>query len=532
MRVLIMSFSRSNRNEVTLLIALLVVAAGVRLPGLLGRSIWHDEAVTLLQTAGHFSPAWPAEPTPAGTLMQFFEGTPNLGTITEGLRRVDVQHPPVYYWTLSLWRRWFGFSLETARALSLICSLGTILAFYALLRAARIKHPLILTFIYALSSGAVESGVDARAYALTSLLVTSGALCAYLACEVAPRDPKRAAVYALAMSVCCGVAFQTNYFALFPIGIILLWFLVYLWPVWGPGAIVFPLVAACLGGLEFFALLSLSGTPSEQYNGFVGIFAEVINVLGLTLGIIWQPRFITTAQLRAFENLPVLVVTYGGLVALIGITLVQILRQWSETNRKFWILLLGLAAAPPLGIFLLDLLLDKHFHQVRYYLHAGPALAVMVAYGITRYIYLRRLALRVFLFIIVLGLQMTSIYWGFWPDDKWTDRVARLASNIERSSSPSQVVVIVDSPRGGEVGALTYELDKLDPQTMILGVNQSSNSEKVRSGIQIYNDIWVTFRGKSTSSMVKNSFQNSGYMELLSYQERYLGAMLFRKVED
>jgi hypothetical protein len=511
--------------------ALLLVAAAVRMPSLLVRSIWEDEATTLLETAGHFSPTWPSEPVYAGVLKkQYLEGTPTLGAIVEGLRRVDV-HPPVYYSLLSLWRRWLGFSLETARTLSLICSLATILVLYLLLRSARIENPLVPTLIYSLTTVAIDYGTDARSYALATLLIMSSALYAYLASEHAPYHSKRAIIYALVMAVGCGIAFHTNYLTLFPTGVILLWSVMYLWRAWGVAALAFPLIAASIWALSLSTVLSQFNRPILGHSGFVGIVAEVVNVFGLTLGVLWTPKFIPRPQIRAFNNLAILVISYGGWLILISTTLVQLLRRWSATNRKFWILWFGLAIAPPLGLFLIDLLLDKVLHQIRYFVYAGPALAVFAAYGVAR-LMSSRPRLGTLVLMLLLGVQITGIYWGGWPDDRRTDRWARMARTIERTSSPSHVVLVVNTAIGDYPGALIYELDKLNPQTMVL-VMSDQNEKETQAAIQEYTDIWLVFHKglrKIIGEAVSENLQDVGdQVEVLYHEEDPISAIHIRR---
>src|SRR5262249_6514194 len=97
---------RSQRSLVPVLMVL-AMAVCARVPGLLNRAIWVDESYTLLETAGHAPPMWPAEPVPAGTVKVQYEGTASLSQVTKTLREIDV-HPPVYFWGVTLWRRFFG----------------------------------------------------------------------------------------------------------------------------------------------------------------------------------------------------------------------------------------------------------------------------------------------------------------------------------------------------------------------------------------------------------------------------------------
>ena len=63
-------------------------------------SIWYDEAITMLTTSGHAQLNW------ALGLAQF-KPSANLAKIVSELYQQDV-HPPLYFWTLALWRVAFG----------------------------------------------------------------------------------------------------------------------------------------------------------------------------------------------------------------------------------------------------------------------------------------------------------------------------------------------------------------------------------------------------------------------------------------
>jgi uncharacterized membrane protein len=186
------------------------------------------------------------------------EGAASFHQILEDLRRTDI-HPPVYYWLLSLWRGWFGFSLEIARSFSLLCSLATLPVLYLLLRLGDFPSPLVPTMIYALSTSAVHFGHEARAYALAVFFVIAGALLAYETVQAALQKQRVAAASAIMLALCCGAAFQTNYLSLFPVAVILFWFVVNLWPLSRPLAVSAPLLAVAIGMADFSTFLGQLG---------------------------------------------------------------------------------------------------------------------------------------------------------------------------------------------------------------------------------------------------------------------------------
>jgi hypothetical protein len=74
----------------------------------------------------------------------------------------------------------------------------------------------------------------------------------------------------------------------------------------------------------------------------------------------------------------------GGLLVLMVSSGAQLLLRWRDLNQKFWALMLELACAPSVGILLLNLFFNKSLRSARHLAFAGPAMTVIMAYGITR----------------------------------------------------------------------------------------------------------------------------------------------------
>jgi len=477
-----------NRYEVALLLVVLAVSAFVRLPGMVNRPIWYDEAITLYKTTHHFPPVWSTSPTPAHKAKAQLEGTP--GADTMGHRTLSP-----YFRLLFQWRQWFGWSLETARAFSLVWSLGTIILLYLFLRAGAIPYPLIPTLVYALSSGAVDYGHEAREYAFAGLLVTGSALCAYQAIKWAADNTRRSAVYAAMMAAGWAIAVPTHYLTLFPIGVTLAWFLACLWPVCRRAVIV---ASLAIVGVGLLGLFMINIHVPVNFQGSVGLLSEFKALLKSNLGILWVPKFVSSSHSRELSGWMFggMIVAYGGWVVLIGTTLVHVLRQWPAMNRKFWLLIFVLACAPTLGAFLTDFLLDTHLHRRRYVLFAGPALALMVSYGIARLMTVQwRWGIGVLAGL--LALQMTGIYWG--PGSRADDRWARWAHAIQQRVSPSHVVAVVG--HWPHQGALIHELNALAPDTQVVSVQRDSDLAAISAVIQPYEDVWIAIYPKGHHSV-------------------------------
>jgi uncharacterized membrane protein len=126
---------------------LLLAAAGLRLHRLDAESAWLDEAFAI----------GIARTDVAGILHE---------------TRLDV-HPPLYYFILHAWVLLLDGSVWTARLLSVLCSLGILVASYVV-GARLVSRPVGLTAaaLLAVSVFQVEFAQEARMYALLTLLAT------------------------------------------------------------------------------------------------------------------------------------------------------------------------------------------------------------------------------------------------------------------------------------------------------------------------------------------------------------------------
>jgi len=126
-------------------------------------SIWFDEGLTLLITSGHGTLEWRLG-------LAQFKPTTNLTRILSQLYTYDV-HPPLYFWTLAIWRSCFGASLEIARMLSAIFIMGALILMYRFALQTPFRWPVVPVVIYACSAAGVRYAYNARPYAMASFLV-------------------------------------------------------------------------------------------------------------------------------------------------------------------------------------------------------------------------------------------------------------------------------------------------------------------------------------------------------------------------
>ena len=141
------SILRSQRGELSIVVAITLVAGLLRFYRIDEKSIWLDESFSL----------WIANQT-------LWDGW-------RWLIEVD-QHPPLYYSLLHIWIKLFGTLEGPVRTLSAIASTLTIPVFYAACRRLLDKQSAILAVgILALSPFHVQFAQETRMYALLTLEV-------------------------------------------------------------------------------------------------------------------------------------------------------------------------------------------------------------------------------------------------------------------------------------------------------------------------------------------------------------------------
>ena len=159
--------------------------------------------------------------------------------------------------------------------------------------------------------------------------------------------------------------------------------------------------------------------------------------------------------------------------------------------------------------FFLDLFFNKHLHQFSYFVFAGPALAVLVTYGITRLIVSRR-HVGIVLLALLLGFQLINNNWGYTKGLRSHPGIdMRSFARLIHSSSPSSPLVVIgrgDENEPGHPGSVIYELE---PETMIVVLDEKSNLEELQTNIQDYEDVWIVFSVDRVTTTIEQRFVNA-----------------------
>jgi hypothetical protein len=509
----VVGLSCPGRRPLALLLAVLVVATEVQLIGVYNRSISDDEAVTLLESAGHAQPSWPRAPARAAAVKSFYRGSPPLSRIIEDLRRSDV-HPPVYYVLLACWRRLLGFSIESARIFSVICSFLSVIGLYLMLRVGRVERPHVSLLVYSLSTGAGFFGAFARNYALAILLIVAAALAAFLAAR-RTEQIRAGAILALAAATACGLAVQTNYLSLFSVGMILIWLSARLWQRRRMLAIACPLLALAIGSVGWSVLLNQLGARPDQASGFKGWPLEILSLAQGNAELLWSPLVATRA------------VRYGVVLllgALVLASLYGLARAWKTADRSFWILILGLALAPSVGIALLDFVFDKRLSDTFSYLGmSGPFSAVVASRAIAAGMDSgRRWATLGFFGLVV--VELNGINWGDAGGPMHTGRGRSLARMIGESASPSQIVLVDEGEGRTNPGSVLYELD---PRILFACFPLENQAEQAWATVRPFSDVWVVLSIETTPGARRRFLDRFYKSGAYGYSEPY-GEWVYR----
>ena len=189
------------------LLSALVAAALVLMSAAWMRGAEYDEQYTLFVTAGVARPNWPPDAFPASNVRQLQAGYAGFAAIARDLRTTDI-HPPLYFWTMRIWRALVGNSLLAARLASVLFSLAALGMVAVIARLAGIP-PVTAVLLTVGCYGFAYTGTIARGFALAQLLTLSGV--AALLCA----DLRSSRWIALAAGTLLGAATFSNYLAAF-----------------------------------------------------------------------------------------------------------------------------------------------------------------------------------------------------------------------------------------------------------------------------------------------------------------------------
>ncbi|MFD2740140.1 glycosyltransferase family 39 protein [Sulfitobacter aestuarii] len=346
---------------------------GIYLVGILSRSIWYDEAITLQSLSGQRLAAQEFGFVDIGALKTFVTGTTSLPELIRRYIETDV-HPPLYFILAHAATLIFGTQLVVVRGLSLVLVLFSALLYRRLLGQVGERTGLGVMLVYALSFAAITTAQDARGYALVLLLVILAWRLLILAARCGSGQGRFRIDFLLGLT--CGGLLLTHYFALFVVLPLLGWRMIETTRNRDPAGLIAPLVCACVFAPWLPVMLEHLGARPEQMAGFQGVLP-------------WSKRMMLLLPAQVISA------THGGfpdilqnalrgvvlLLMLIGTLRIMLHPAPAPERRGLEHIAVFVPAAGLLCFLLVSILLDRWFDTFRYLLFFAPFLCYLAARG-------------------------------------------------------------------------------------------------------------------------------------------------------
>ncbi|WP_339522304.1 glycosyltransferase family 39 protein [Pseudomonas sp. EL_65y_Pfl2_R96] len=315
------------------LLAVLVIALFARFHAITVPVIWYDEAYSILLA----------------------EGSP--GSIWASTAR-DV-HPPLYYALLHFWMLLFGNGVLSARSLSALADVGTLLLCMKLMSLVATRRAIwIAALLLALLPISVRYSQEVRMYTLLGFWLMGATVA--LVCWVRAADQKRYPVfYVLLMTA----AFYTHYFA--ALGVLVHWLF---WWLERKAQGTVPVRAWILAN-SAIVVLYLPWIPP--------LIRHLLRMDGLEWipPLTWRTVLTFVWQLVVMEGAASDLWRMTPLVLIIVCAAAVLLKARNE--RPFSVLLVGYFFVPVLTVFLVSLIVPVF--NARYLVFAATALPLIVA---------------------------------------------------------------------------------------------------------------------------------------------------------
>ena len=456
-----LSVAPLHLNRLLSCLAVLGLGGALLLTTVSLRGTEYDEQYTMQLVAGIARPAWPQTAFTAADARAMRAGSSDFIAIAENLRATDV-HPPLYFWTASLWRDLVGPGLERMRLLSVVFALLSLIAVGQIARSARIRPALPMLFTLG-CYGFVYTGAIARGFALAQLLSLCGVALLLRA------DGRRDRVSALAGGLMLGAASFTNYLSVFVAIAALLWLLIR-----KPGAIGLWLAA----GLGFLVFLPADlWFFAAQHGTRIGQFPPFDMIHGVALlarfgaGAIFGglPLYVTgTAR-------TVLTGALGGVLAGLSALVVWRWRGLARPGAKF--LLAMAVVAPAIGLMALGVIFDTTPIELRYLSFAVPFAALLLAGSLGTLP--RQLAFPIAALVLTIqGISLAGLL-----TRSETMQPARAIAGLAASLAwPNAAVLVARGNDGvGVVGAFATEAPDWLP-ILVIDRQESPGQIRVRAG--------------------------------------------------
>nr|WP_321984829.1 hypothetical protein [uncultured Lichenicoccus sp.] len=459
--------STHDRRAGGIVIALLL-AMGILVASALSRGAEYDEDYSVFLAAGIARPVWPQGVFTPPDVQHVFAGHSTMASIASDLRKTDV-HPPLYFWTVAVWRGVVGTSLFETRLFSVLCSIAALIGVAKLARLCGV--PVVASVLITIGCyGFAYTGSIARGFALAQLCVIWGTVLILLAGRREPAVAAPAARFedvgiAFAGGVVLGLASFTNYLAAFGGAGALCWLLLTHWrraSVWLAAGIGFALILP----LDLYFFAAQHSRDVAQFPPF-RLLPSLLRLGKYTAANIFGGLPLYAGETAGIVLALLLVLGLAALVALVAL-------RWNRIGIARARLLPAMAGlATPVGLLLLGFVFNNTPIELRYIAFAMPFLAVLVAGSLASLP--SPIGQRVL--IALLCVQALSLI-GMMTRPETMQPQAQTARAAARLEIPGALVLV---PFGNDgVGVLAAFVREAPPSMRLLSVNPGTDPALLR----------------------------------------------------
>jgi|GEM_PF-2935449 len=497
-----MSTLPGGTSNTKLLVFTLVFFILACTPSVLKRSIWTDEAWSMLVLSGRMIIGHPTGVTTPEYVQKTLQSQGTLAQTLHTLIRDDV-HPPVYFLLAKVWSWVFGQSLSSLRWMSVLTGLATICLFFGFLNLHSTRLAVIATPLFAFSTGVLHYSTETRHY-ITSLLGLVTILYLMARISNARNDSGQTKAFLMAALIAAtALTFLTNYLAIFPIAACYLWFVaapsnwrtgircglisLLFMSMWLPFLFEHrPEAVAQASGFDALSqeLYSFDFHPQghEQEIGWQGLPRQMFLLLQGTLGSLYIASLVDYPTSLHWIGRLFLV----GLIILAAAS--PIVRpEASRLDSLTWLFVL-LALAPAAGVIIIYVLVSKQLYGLRYMMLAAPGLAALVALGILR-IHQFNFKLGAVAWGASLFLLLSVANWGYAASYYQGNTIYReFARLVQRQPRDSSLVIAGTGAMGGNTVALLYELPS---DTHVLVLRPETDVSSILAATEPYDHVWL-----------------------------------------
>lgn len=355
-------------------------------------------------------------------------------------------HPPLYYWLVKIWVSVWGTSEFAFRSFSMVCGVIAIVLGFMLIRKLFGKSAAMLgAWLMALSPMLVRYGEEARMYMLVLAIVFAATYILVRATETNARK------YWIWYGVFVALGMWTHYFAA------LAWIAHWVWRA---------MSLRVVDGLRGKKLRRAFFSPAWIWAHLlaIGMFAAWAPFMLRQLGIIQMGFWIPPVSAHTFTNyftnilfyldqhqvMSWLALLYTATLALVLVLLHRIYKSTrARSGRKGLLLLMSLAFAPPLLLFVASMPPLKSSFVERYLVPAIASLMLLLAVVIARSFGTkqRRMAIVLCVLLVVsfaIGINCVYHYGNYNKNSGTSIRTKELVAAMTAKAQPGEPFIATD----------------------------------------------------------------------------------------